>query len=524
MSGKREKWRAGSSIVTDVLSNWGGFFIFVVSGVVMPRLIDHRLGQELLGIWDFSWSLVAYAGLLGLGLTSTVSRYVARYRELNDTEGLNRVVGACLAVVAVTFGLALVAVGVMVWLTETLVNVQDPGQVRLARWLVLISGINAAVQLPLGLFNGVITGMRRFDLKNGARIVCHLASVAGMVGLILSGFGLISLALVSLAAELANGGLNVWYAKRLLPELRLRLRGFEPRVLLEVCGFGGKTMLQQMSRMTMYQTSSLIVSYFLGPAMLAVYARQRALILYGVRFMSQYGNVFVPAASEAHAKDDLDGLRRLFLKSTRLGYALAMPLVALLAISGGAIVRLWMGSGYEASLALAVLALGHLSVLAHRSAFMLLAGMNLHGRPALADLLAALLSVPLGIWFVGGLGWGLVGAAAAVGLCSWLGGGLVPGLTACRVLKVRSSEYFREAVATPLLASTPFVACLLIAKQLFPDRPLLELAAGGGVGGLLMTPLYWRFLLPDGIKDAVQRLVPGARARARRAAETASGA
>ena len=45
-------------LVSNVLFSWGGNFVFIIAGFIMPRMIDRRLGQELLGIWDFAWSLV----------------------------------------------------------------------------------------------------------------------------------------------------------------------------------------------------------------------------------------------------------------------------------------------------------------------------------------------------------------------------------------------------------------------------------------------------------------------------------
>jgi len=52
----------------------------------MPRMIDQRLGQELLGVWDFAWSLVHYFEFIQMGLTSSVNRYVAKYRAVGDMD------------------------------------------------------------------------------------------------------------------------------------------------------------------------------------------------------------------------------------------------------------------------------------------------------------------------------------------------------------------------------------------------------------------------------------------------------
>src|ERR1700689_2389968 len=64
----------------NVAFAWGGYAVNLVAGFIMPRLISDRLGQTTLGIWDFAWSVVSYFGLVQLGVSGSVSRYVARYR------------------------------------------------------------------------------------------------------------------------------------------------------------------------------------------------------------------------------------------------------------------------------------------------------------------------------------------------------------------------------------------------------------------------------------------------------------
>ena len=64
----------------------------LVSGFVIPRLIDRNLSQEALGLWDLAWSIVIYFTLIQMGVTSSINRYVAFHRARDDFDGVNRVV------------------------------------------------------------------------------------------------------------------------------------------------------------------------------------------------------------------------------------------------------------------------------------------------------------------------------------------------------------------------------------------------------------------------------------------------
>ena len=67
-------------LIRNVLSSWGGHIVFIVAGFLMPRMMDHYVGQRLLGVWDLGWSIVSYFELAQIGMGSSVNRFVAKYR------------------------------------------------------------------------------------------------------------------------------------------------------------------------------------------------------------------------------------------------------------------------------------------------------------------------------------------------------------------------------------------------------------------------------------------------------------
>src|ERR1044072_6796478 len=124
----------------NVLATWAGHSIFILGGFVLPRMIDHRLGQELLGVWDFAWSLVNYFSLVQVGIVGSVSRFVAMYRAKNDFAGFNR------AVSSVTCVLLFMSVIVILLTWATIRSLSSFGGPSLrmyledARWVVLLLG------------------------------------------------------------------------------------------------------------------------------------------------------------------------------------------------------------------------------------------------------------------------------------------------------------------------------------------------------------------------------------------------
>ena len=97
----------------NVIWSWAGEFILIVCGFILPRFVNDHVGQERLGVWDFGWTMVGYLGLLTLGISVSVNRYVARYHAMGRKDLLNSAVSACCMVFLISGGLAMaITVGV----------------------------------------------------------------------------------------------------------------------------------------------------------------------------------------------------------------------------------------------------------------------------------------------------------------------------------------------------------------------------------------------------------------------------
>jgi O-antigen/teichoic acid export membrane protein len=96
-----------SRMAKNVWIGWSAQFIYLIAGFVLPRKIDHSMGGQALGAWDFSWTLITYFGLVQAGVVSSVNRYIARYLAREDMENVNI---SASSVGCVLFAMALVIV------------------------------------------------------------------------------------------------------------------------------------------------------------------------------------------------------------------------------------------------------------------------------------------------------------------------------------------------------------------------------------------------------------------------------
>ncbi|MBX3394877.1 MAG: polysaccharide biosynthesis protein [Phycisphaerae bacterium] len=495
------------SLFSNTLTNLTWYIIVLAQGFILPRLISDHLGREILGVWDLGWSLVFYTGLLALGTRGAVARYVARFRAMQDWNALNQVVNSSLLLLVIGGAIGLVAAGAFAYCVPYFLTNSSPGVLSEARWVIFLLSASAALSLPGGVFNGVITGSERFDMLNLARGARDIGLLVAGVALLNAKLSLAWLAAAVLATELIGDFSKYIAAKRLIPTLSISVRNCRWASTKEMLSFGGKTVVRNLCRGGTYQFNSLLMTYFLGPSVLAIFARQRSPVSHAMKFMNQYAQVFIPKSSSLDASRNDEALQRLLILSTKYGLYLTLPMIALLLVMGTPLMTVWMGADYVSPAALAIFTISHALLVPQQSAYSILMGINRHGRASVYEIAGLILSILLGVVLMGPLRMGIIGGALAVSIPLALSNGVWVPLHACRCLNLKVSRYVRESLPGPLLASIPCFAVLLLARIVSPRSDWISLGIGLGSMVLVMGPVYWFAVLPSGLRERVVKQV-----------------
>jgi O-antigen/teichoic acid export membrane protein len=495
-------------IARNVLASWGGYMIIIVSGFLIPRMIDSHLGQTVLGVWDFSWSIVAYFGLVQVGIISSINRYVAKYRAIDDLEGINCVVSSVTVVLFIIAGVVfLLTVGTTLTLPYFMGRQLNTHLVD-GQWVVFFLGLNLAINLAFSGFGGLITGFHRWDLYNGIQACSYALVTVGMIVILLLGGGLRSLALANLLGDAGTLAIrSIIAAYYICPGLQVRPKFFRWTMARQMLGFGGKTFIPTLGDLLLNQTTSILIMVYLGPVVLATYSRSRSLVRHIITFLNKFAFVMVPTASSLKVMKQEVELRNFFIEISRYSSYIAFPPILVLTILGGPLLHLWMGANYDKGTVLAILAIGNLSFAVQQSVISILSGMNMHGRPGIANFLAAVCSALLSILALGPLKLGLIGVALAVTIPITIVNSTYIPMYACRQFKISFFKYLKAALLMPLLLNIPFAICLVISTVVFSHKPFVSLICGLITGGTILIITYWQYVLPKVIKQKIISII-----------------
>jgi O-antigen/teichoic acid export membrane protein len=367
--------------------------------------------------------------------------------------------------------------------------------------------LEIASSFLFSVYNGVLVGCHRWDWHNTVSAITSATLAVGMASMVLGGGGLVQIALVHAVVMTAGEMFRKRLTRAACPELRLDFRLASRGIFWEQAHYSAKSVLPRVGEMVSNQSLSFLVTYFLGPAMLAVYSRPQSLVRQVQTLASKFGFILLPTASSLQAQTSDDQVRITLCESTRHLGALGMPVAVTMALAGDFVISLWMGPEYVYPGLVTVMALASLPVWIMEPVWSILAGLNQHGRLGWGKVAGSLLSA-LSLVAAFTLGHtGLLGAAVAFSVPQLVVNAVVTPVIACRRIGLPLRQFYWEAFGRPFVCVLPYAWGLGFAVWLLPGHT--PEAVGSALLGLIATSLtYWLYILPSSWRKKIQMCRP----------------
>jgi len=481
-----------SEIIKNVGSSWSSLAINVIVGVFLSPFIVHRLGDAAFGIWVLIFSITGYYGLFDLGIRSSIIRYVSKYTATNETEKLARHINTSLFTYAMTGLLAMSVTLVLAALIDHIFRV-PPEFHQQARWLMLMVGASVALGFPLGVFGGILDGLQRFYITNWTSILSTLLRAALIVLALHHGYGLLTVALITVALPILSSIVRGFIVFHLL-RIPIGLRYVDRESFKHMAHYSGTTLIIIIAARLRFRTDELVLGGMLSTTAVTFFNVGARLVDYAQELVASLAQIFVPMSSQSEAVGNLDRVRKIYVAGNRACAFTIFPMAATLLILGRSIIEVWMGRKYVAvSYPVTVILIIPVTLLFMQAASgRILMGMSRHRTFALVVLMEGIANLIISIILVHPLG--IVGDALGTAIPMLLTTLFFLPRHMRKQLGVPVLTFVRESFALPFLLVVPMVATLLLLQRWFYAHHwrelLIQLAAGGLVYGV---GLLWAY-------------------------------
>jgi O-antigen/teichoic acid export membrane protein len=495
-------------LVRGILSNWVALILSAVISFLLSPIVVTKLGSVGYGVWTLINSMVAYIGLLDLGLRGAVTRYIARDFAIANHSGSRDTLKAA---IWVRIWIALTAISVsliLAILSGRLFQIPLAMQ-RSAQIAIVLCGSSLALALLSGVFAAVLAALHRFDLISLVTMSHAVARATGAVLLLRSGHGIVALATWELSVTLLSGTAFALLARKTYPQMRISLGLPRRESLRTLWTYSSYAFIINVTVQIIYYTDNLVVGAFVSAAAVTVYAIGGGIIEILRNVNSSLTATFAPVASSFEAQGQDYRLRQLLTQGTRCSLLVALPIATALYFRGSTFIGLWMGEQYAipSGRIIRILLLAQMFAIANATAGNIVYGLNKHKRVVPWACLEATCNLLFSVFLVHrmgveGVAWGTVIASWIIHLLFW------PAYI-CKVLSISVVNHVWQTWMRSALAAIPFaIACYFTDRILAPSS-LLHFF----VQILAIMPLFLVGVILVFWKDAVSLLQQRLRSR-----------
>jgi O-antigen/teichoic acid export membrane protein len=433
----------------------------IAATFVLTPIILQTLGDKHYGLWILIGSITGYYGLLDLGLSNAIARYVSQAIGRNNRVDQKELIDTGFVTFSVLgFGILLL-MGVALLAAPWIVD--DAAEIRLFRILVCLSGTTLALTLPFRVFMGLLKAHLRHDLSSAIGILILAARSAAIYYYLTHGYDIVALGVINALATAVEFGLNytLTIPYGLFQWTRIRPTAGKLRTLFAYSVYSFIIMISDMLKS---KTDSLVIAINRGLAAVTPYSLALSLIEYGQQFMSNMVGNIMPIFSQDEGRNDYDALRSKLLLVTKIGAILSALVFGGTALFSEAFITRWIGVAYPEIPAIALwLCASALVASAQRAGVSLMFGISRHKYYAVINVLEGVANLILSLILV--RPYGLVGVAMGTAIPSLFFKLVVQPPYVCRLVDLPLGRYMHAMGTRGLLPLLVFAGAFWLAAR-----------------------------------------------------------
>src|SRR5690554_4105446 len=465
----------------------------VITFVMTPIFVSN-LGNYDYGLWEILGAIVGYMGLLDLGIKPAISRFAAKYKAEKGDLNLKALYSSAFAFMGV-IGILIMTFFVLwgIFFPELVAeNASEPQRYTL---LLLIVGIQLLITFPAFVAESFFEGFQKYYLKNNITIFNSVVGSVVLYFFITPENGLVLLAGVNATGFCIKYVVLIWLlARPSYGSIKPDWTYFSFSKLKEILSFGLKSVVQGIATRVENATDSLVIGFFLGPALMPIYSIPANLVNYIRTFSWTLTHAFMSLFSQLDALNESEKIKQVYFAASRYVTSLILPIGAGICLVGSSFIGLWVGPEFAESADLLILLLVLFTTFPFIDPFnsRYLTAIGKHGVFAKLTPVSALLNLVLSVLLV--QDYGIIGVAIGSVIPVFI---FVPIylLYTCKQLEVSVWDYLRECILPTLLPTLVMIVAVWVYRLEWGMDSYFKIMGAVVIGILVYVPLFWLLTL-----------------------------
>ena len=417
-------------------------------GFIVSPIMVHNLGNEVYGIWTLIVSITGYFTVLDFGVNTAIVRFISMYFAKRDLPKANEVystsfvffsgISVFIILITVIFGAFFGKIFGIKSLSNTYLYL-----------VFAIVGIDLASSLICSVLLGTLAALQEFVKINIISITTHIAKNIVLVVMLLSGYKLLTLAIIQISFNLLRYLGNYIAIRRKYGFLHFRFAQFSRSALKQIFDYSIYSFLIAIAFKLLFYTDSIVIGSLISVSDVTFYAIPATILEYMEKFLWTVTAVLIPVISSNDAVGDKKRIERTYLDASKYSLMLCIPAVFVLYTKGPEFISIWIGEEYgvRATWVLRILLIGYVFYYPQMIAHGILKGISKHKVYAYVLIAEAVANLLLSILLVSS--YGIEGVALGTTIPLIIVNTVVVPVYVCRVLGLNISRYIWASYSGP---------------------------------------------------------------------------
>lgn len=485
-----------SQLKIGVILNYINIGLGNLIPIFYTPIMLNLLGTSEYGLYKLSSSVTSYLSLMSLGIGAAVTRYLIKYRTMNDKEGEEKILGLFMVIfqfiAIITFIVGtFLTMNLDVWYSQSLTNVQ----LFRMRIIVFIMVCNMSISFAISPYISVVNAHEKFVFQQWMNILSTCVAPIVNVIVLLKGFASIGMVVSSLIIQVIVQFGYLVYVRNCL-KIRAIYKDLPLKYIKEILVFSFWVFLSNIVAQLYNATDVVMIGAVptLATVGTAVYSVGTTLNnIANTMAMGMTGMLSPKIYRLVFSKVSVKELTDFSIKIGRIQSYIISLIVSGFVAFGQPFIYFYAGKDYkEAYWVAAFIMIPNMIPLIQSTCLNIIIAQNRHRFRSIIYLIIAIINV-IGTWIMMQY-MGIVGAALVTGICLFVGQGVIMDWYYWRKIHLNIPRFWKEVGKVFVI---PILLCsitMVIAKYVSFYR-ISTMVGGIVVYTLFFGILNWKFVM-----------------------------
>lgn len=326
-------------IFINAISSILQIIVVTIIYFILYKYLIEKIGIDYLGIWSLILASTSILNISNLGFSSSVIKYVAKYKALNESQKIFDIIQTSLITVALVSGIALI---ILFPFANFILKFIIPSKyIIIGQNIIPYSFLNLWFNIVSGIFLATLDGFQRIEIKNFVLIISSILYVV-LSFILVPKYGLFGVVYAQITQVILTFILSIIVVKIIFPEYQLLKFLWKKKIFKEIFNYSIQFQLITIAQLLYDPITKGLITKFGGLAATGYYEMAYRLIIRVRSLIISANQVLVPTYATLNELN-IENVQTLYLSNLNYIHYLTTPVFIFMIAITPLVSQIWVG-------------------------------------------------------------------------------------------------------------------------------------------------------------------------------------